>query len=125
MASKQDIAWAQRVKSVRGFAAPWSTKGVLVAHAYPVAASFAAAEKGFKGKRNPQMFLMTNTGSIGKLPCGRCGIALAEKSPDALSVDRHSRWTWYPGKGAAGGFHYTCSWSNTFDRIVALRHQTR
>lgn len=119
--NKQEAAWAARTEHLAGFASPWSRGDGFRAYGYPTARDFESAREGFKGKRNPVMFHMLNTGEAGSLACEHCGIALKDQGKDALKVDEHSTWTYVPGKGFRGGMHYACSWSALFNRIALIR----
>lgn len=135
--NKQEQAWAQRTESMGDFASPWSNGDGFRAYAYPVARTFEAAMKGFKGKRKPVIFHMLNTGEAGSHECIACGGKLSDparqftkdmgnntrvESPKGSKPDECSTWTYLPGRGVAGGMHYLCSWSNLLGRISSIRY---
>lgn len=96
------------------FRTPWSHG----ARAYYEADTFQGALEGFKRKRKPLIFHMTNTGEAGDHDCAHCGNSLREAAVDSTSISKHSTWTYDPkSKSIGGGVHYVCSWSQLFSDL--------
>lgn len=96
------------------FRTPWNHG----ARAYYEADTFKSALEGFKRKRKPLIFHMTNAGEAGNYDCDHCGNSLREAAVDSTSISKHSTWGYDPAtKSIRGGVHYVCSWSQLFNAL--------
>lgn len=101
-------------KNRPAFRKPWEHG----AKAYYEADTLEALKEGAKRKRNPFMVHLSLEG-FGHLPCGTCGIPLADEYGDGQR-DTWGTGHYSPKAKRLGVQHYYCSWQTLMDQVFRL-----